>query len=749
MWEPPGRLIPLPADQRVHGFFLDYQPLLKRETVMRSFPFSAIVGQELLKKGLLANAVDPSIGGVLIRGEKGTGKTTTVRAFAAVLPAKETVSGCRFGCLKGSPLCGECRARESSGKRLVYERRAVEVVDLPLNASEDRVVGSLDLSAALRDGEKKFEPGVLGKANGNVLYIDEVNLLDDHVVDVLLDVAISGVNVVMREGVTYTHPSRFILIGTMNPEEGELRPQLLDRFGLCVEVSGERDLLLRRRIVERVLDFERDAPGFRGQWEREDGSFRRQVEDSRGRLGRVEVADRIVKTVTEVVVELGVAGHRGDLAILKTARALAAWRGGEALTAPDVRDAIRLSLPHRIPRTGVSARKAHHVERLLSWAFPGEMETGEREDTLPLPGTPHGLKRGGVVYRAPTLPDEEMERQAIAQSMERRRRSEAGGMAVAPGTCGDPDCDVCQGFVEESIVLPSSPFEVRKISVPKGRKPSDVAGKRSRAKTTGSRGRYVRSGPWRKGRDVALDATLFAAAASGHVDRETHRVRVGLDDLRGKRRERKVGNLILVVLDASASMETQRRMVATKGAVLSLLRDAYVKRDRVGLISFRDSVAEVVVPPTGSASLAAMQLTWLSSGGTTPLSIGLFAAVKTLETEQVRDPARRPLVVLITDGRANVAYFGGEPFAEAVKIGKMIRKMRVTSLVIDTDRIMMGPAALRAAMESTEKNSRSKGIFSGGPAKTVADAMGAKYLSLAEMSQSSILAAIRGRTTIM
>jgi magnesium chelatase subunit D len=223
---------------------------------------------------------------------------------------------------------------------------------------------------------------------------------------------------------------------------------------------------------------------------------------------------------------------------------------------------------------------------------------------------------------------------------------------------------------------------------------------------------------------------------------------VALSDLRGKRRERKVGNLILVVLDASASMETQRRMVATKGAVLSLLRDAYVKRDRVGLISFRDSVAEVVVPPTGSASLAAMQLTWLASGGTTPLSIGMFAAIKTLETEQVRDPGRKPLLVLITDGRANVAYFGGEPLDEAVRIGKMIKKKSVTSLVIDTDRVMMGPAALRAAMEATEKKSRTRGIFAGGPAKTVADAMGAKYLSLAEMSQAAILTAIRNRRSI-
>jgi magnesium chelatase subunit D len=376
------------------------------------------------------------------------------------------------------------------------------------------------------------------------------------------------------------------------------------------------------------------------------------------------------------------------------------------------------------------------------------MEPEEHRDVLPLPDTPHGLKRGGVIFRAPALSDKEMEAQAIAQAGERRRRSESLGAREPPRSCGDPDCDICQGFVEANISPVSSPYEVRKISVPKGRKPSDAAGKRSRAKTASSRGRYVRSGPWRQGRDLALDATLFAAAASGHVDRRTLRVHVDISDLRGKRRERKVGNLILVVLDASASMDTQRRMVATKGAVLSLLRDAYVKRDRVGLISFRDSVAEVVVPPTGSASLAAMQLTWLASGGTTPLSIGMFAAVKTLETEQVRDPGRKPLLVLITDGRANVAYFGGEPLDEAVRIGRMIRKMGATSLVIDTDRIMMGPAALRQAMEATEKNSRTRGIFSGGPAKTVADSMGAKYLSLAEMSQASILAAIRNRVIV-
>jgi len=719
---------------------------------MRLFPFSAIVGQELLKKGLLVNAVDPSIGGVLIRGEKGTGKTTAVRAFASVLPSKETVSGCRFGCLRGSVPCGECRSRESGGETLSYEVRPVEVVDLPLNASEDRVVGSLDLEAALREGSKKFEMGVLGKANGNLLYIDEVNLLDDHVVDVLLDVAVSGRNVVMREGVTFSHPSRFILVGTMNPEEGELRPQLLDRFGLCVEISGEREIERRKEIVERVLSFERDDASFLEKWGAKDAELENRILAARARMRDVEFPERIVRTVNEAVATLGVAGHRGDIAILKTARALAAWRGKRELSAADLKDAIRLSLPHRIPRAGVSQRAARQVERLLSWAFPGEMQEEEKkpEPVVPLPGTEHGLRRRGMVFRAPAYSDEERERQAIEQAMAARRRSEKAATArqETPGSCGDPDCDLCQGYMEENIHAPSAPYEVRRIAAPKGRKLSDAIGKRSRARTASTRGRYVRSGPWKQGRDIALDATLFRAAANGHVERETGRVQVAVGDLRGKRRERKVGNLILVVLDASASMETQRRMTATKGAVLSLLRDAYVKRDRVGLISFRDSVAEVVVPPTGSAALAAMQLTWLSSGGTTPLSIGLYAAVRTLEVEQVREPGRKPLVVLITDGRANVAYHGGEPLEEAVRIGKILRRMRITSLVIDTDRMMMGPAALRASMEATEKRKKTRGIFSGGPAKTVCDAMGGEYLSLAEMSRSAILAAIRERRVV-
>jgi Mg-chelatase subunit ChlI len=343
----------------------------------RIFPFSAIVGQELLKKGLLANAVDPSIGGVLIRGEKGTGKTTAVRAFAAVLPPKEVVSGCRFGCLKGQPPCAECLGRRERGEDPCWEGRPVEVVDLPLNASEDRVVGSLDLEAALREGKKRFEMGVLGKANGNILYIDEVNLLDDHVVDVLLDVAVSGRNVVMREGVTFSHPSRFILVGTMNPEEGELRPQLLDRFGLCVEVTGEKDPSLRQKIVERVLSFEQEDPDFAREFADKDKRLREQLVAAREKLPAVRLTQDVMAAVVSVAADLGVAGHRGDITILKCARALAAVKEIDIPDEECLTDAFRMSLPHRLKEdpfeeTATGRRRLDAVLSRFGTGSPGK-----------------------------------------------------------------------------------------------------------------------------------------------------------------------------------------------------------------------------------------------------------------------------------------------------------------------------------------------------------------------------------------
>lgn len=321
-------------------------------TIRDIFPFSAIVGQELAKKGLIYNAIDPSIGGILIRGEKGTGKTTIVRGFASVLPCRRVTSGCRFNCLIGDTvnLCPECMEKLSKGEKLIGEEMPVEVIDLPLNASEDRVVGSIDMEAAIKEGIKRFETGILGRSNGNILYIDEVNLLDDHIVDVLLDVAVSGINIVEREGITYSHPSRFILVGTMNPEEGDLRPQLIDRFGLCVDIESEHNLGLRMEIVKRVLRYEKKDKDFIEHYTREDSLLRERIELARKRISSVEIGEELLNTIVEITTEIGVDGHRGDISIIKVAKAAAAFRNKREPSEDEITDAIKLSLPHRLKR---------------------------------------------------------------------------------------------------------------------------------------------------------------------------------------------------------------------------------------------------------------------------------------------------------------------------------------------------------------------------------------------------------------
>ncbi|RMG60860.1 MAG: hypothetical protein D6713_01700, partial [Deltaproteobacteria bacterium] len=306
-------------------------------------PFSSLVGHELLKKALIYVAVDPGIGGLLIRGEKGTGKTTAVRSFARVLPEKEVAEGCRFGCFRGGELCPECAER---GDSLQWVRAPVEVVELPLNATEDRVVGSIDVERALLRGEKAFEMGILGQAHGNVLYIDEVNLLEDHIVDLLLDVSVSGVNRVRREGVSFDHPCRFILVGSMNPEEGELRPQFLDRFGLSVEVWGFEDFRLRSEVVRRVLLWE--SGGSLPEWEEADEEVRRRIEEARRRLAGVEVPEEVVERVCRVASEVGVSGLRGDINVVRVARASAAYRGLPRVDREGLKEGILLALPHRV-----------------------------------------------------------------------------------------------------------------------------------------------------------------------------------------------------------------------------------------------------------------------------------------------------------------------------------------------------------------------------------------------------------------
>ena len=314
-----------------------------------SYPFTAIIGQDQMKLALVLNAINPSIGGVLIRGEKGTGKSTAVRALARLLPEQEVVAGCHFGCHPDDreSLCSDCRELAAKGP-LPRTTRRMRVVELPINASEDRVVGTIDLEAALKEGSRRFEPGVLAEANRNILYVDEVNLLDDHIVDVLLDAAAMGVNVVEREGVSVMHPARFILVGTMNPEEGELRPQLLDRFGLCVDVEGIRDLDQRVEIVEQRAGWEENPSAFYDSHHAAEQALQGQIASGIATFPEVNLSREILRMIAQLSIALEVDGHRADLVCARAAQAKAAYDGAEEVAMAHVTEVAEMVYPHRV-----------------------------------------------------------------------------------------------------------------------------------------------------------------------------------------------------------------------------------------------------------------------------------------------------------------------------------------------------------------------------------------------------------------
>ncbi len=340
----------------------------------KHFPFSAIVGQDEMKLAILATAVDPGIGGVLVLGDRGTGKSTAVRALAALLPEIRSVEGCAYGCdpAAGTPSCEQCAVLKAEGKTRIKSRmRPVPVVDLPLGATEDRVVGALDLERALSQGVKAFEPGLLAKANRGYLYIDEVNLLEDHLVDLLIDVAASGENMVEREGLSVRHPARFVLVGSGNPEEGELRPQLLDRFGLAVDVSTPTELALRIEVVRRRDAFERAPEQFIARWQAEDDKIRKRIVAARKRLPELELSDRALERAAQLCVALGTDGLRGELALMRAARALAAYEGAREVNDDHLRRMAPPALRHRLRRNplddaGSGTRVARAVDEVFA-----------------------------------------------------------------------------------------------------------------------------------------------------------------------------------------------------------------------------------------------------------------------------------------------------------------------------------------------------------------------------------------------
>jgi magnesium chelatase subunit D len=644
---------------------------------LTQFPFSAVVAMDDMRLALILNAVSPAIGGVLVRGEKGTAKSTAVRALTAVLPPVDVVAGCRFSCSPSSPDPGCPDGPHTDAA--TSERRTARLVELPVGATEDRLTGSLDLGRALTEGVTSFQPGLLAAAHRGVLYVDEVNLLHDHLVDLLLDAAALGTSYVERDGVSVRHEARFLLVGTMNPEEGELRPQLLDRFGLTVEAAAPRDPASRAEVVRRRISFDADPAAFAARFAPAEASLAAAIAAAQERLPSVVLDDAALERIAGVCASFDVDGLRADIVIARTAAAHAAWRGGLTVSREDIRVASRLALPHRRRRNPFDAPGLD--ERQLDDALGGEDDEPEPD---PPPGGGQGPDDGGQG------PDD-------------------GGQDDTPTDGGEGGREPAgqAGAGRQSVAPSGAPFRARRLEVPG--KGQGTAGRRSRAATDVGRSVGARPPlPAARTLDVHLTATL---AASAPHQRRRGRSGPGLvlerADLREHRREGRESNLVLFVVDASGSMAARRRMEAVKGAVLSLLLDAYQRRDKVGLVCFRGAGADLLLPPTSSVDAAARRLESMPSGGRTPLAAGLAEAHATLRRERLRDPLRRPLLVLVTDGRHTA---GGEPSAAAGNL----RRDGIAAVVVDCE---SGPVRL-------------------GLAAGLAQALGAEYLNLGGLSAS-------------
>ncbi|MEU1261829.1 putative cobaltochelatase [Streptomyces cellulosae] len=629
------------------------------------FPFTAVVGQDDLRLALLLNAVSPSVGGVLVRGEKGTAKSTAVRALTSLLPEVAVVPGCRFSCDPAAPDPGCPDGPHEGGG--VGASRPARMVELPVGASEDRLVGALDIERALAEGVKAFEPGLLAAAHRGILYVDEVNLLHDHLVDLLLDAAAMGASYVEREGVSVRHAARFLLVGTMNPEEGELRPQLLDRFGLTVEVSASREPDQRVEVVRRRLAYDDDPAGFAARWADEETAVRQRIVAARELLPSVRLGDGALRQIAATCAAFEVDGMRADIVMARTATALAAWAGRTDVLAEDVRQAALLALPHRRRRNPFDAPGLD--EDKLDQTL--EEFSGSSGDDDPDPDGNGGGPGGGG---GQPEPDEG----PAGDGADAAAPPEQGEGEPAPGGAG-----------EQSPVRAAEPFRTKVLSVPgigEG-----AAGRRSRARTEHGRTTGARR-PQGALTKLHLAATVQAAAPHQRARGRSGRgLVVRRDDLRQATREGREGNLVLFVVDASGSMAARQRMSAVKGAVLSLLLDAYQRRDKVGLVTFRGSAADVALPPTSSVDAAAARLESLPTGGRTPLAAGLLKAHDVLRVERLRDPARRALVVVVTDGRATG---GPEPVALASRAARLFAAEGVASVVVDCE---SGPVRLGLA----------------------------------------------------
>ncbi len=614
----------------------------------KCFPFSAVLGQKRIKMALILNMINPHIGGVLISGEKGTAKSTLVRGFSNIVSH-------------------------------------INVVDLPLNITEDRLIGSIDIKKALRDGEKRFEEGILYKAHKQILYVDEINLLSEHIVNILLEVLSTGINIVEREGISYSHPSSFILVGSMNPEEGILRPQLLDKFGLYVEAKGERNIDNRIEVIKRYLDYEKNPLDFYLKWEEENRKVQRVIDTGRAIIKGVKIKDEDYNFAVDLSKQGNCSGHRAEIILIETAKAIAAFNQRQYIIQEDIRDAASYVLPHRIKESVT----IEEIEQTLDDSIREDNNTEKKE-----------YEESRKNYN---LDKESLKEDGISDDQ------------------GEVMEENIEGITPISQDI-SIEVEFGKKTINKG------AGKRSKVKTDSLKGRYIKYRmPKGKVKDIAFDAT-FRIAACNQKNRNKNGLAICIkpQDIREKVREKHTGATILFAVDISGSMGAKRRMGAVKGAVLSLLKDAYQKRDSIGIVVFRKDRAEILLNITRSVDLAEKCLRKLPTGGKTPLAAGLHTSYQVLKADKTKNPDSLQYLVIVSDGKANVPLKTENPLGDAFELGEKIRNEGIKTMVIDTE----------------------KNYIEYGFAKKLADKMNSKYLKISQISKNDIETSIKSLLNI-
>ncbi len=627
------------------------------------YPMAAVVGQEQVKKALMIALVNPRAGGLLIGGRKGTAKSVLARS---------------------------CR-------ELLGERRMVE---LPLNITEDMLFGSIDLEYAVSRGEKRFAPGILARAHGNILYVDEVNLLRPELLTAVLDANAAGVNNVERDGISFSHPVQLTLIATMNPEEGVLPGHLLDRFGMYVDVQGEMELPRRVEIMRRALKYAADADAFRQEFAAATAELAEQIKNAAELLPRIELSEAMLRLAAQMSAQAFCAGHRADICLLEVARALAALSGRSFVLPGDVEEAALFVLPHRTRRPQEE-----------------QLQEEEQEEDSDTPQNDEENNDADADEEMPPPPPQEEHDETLGDNAgEDDEPQEGDNERKEQGKRPAP---------EEQLAPVDKNFPLLRLALAwgKDRKLRRGSGKRSTTKTDLKQGRYVRAElPQNKVEDLAFDATIRAAAPFQKMrPRHGCALTIREEDLRQKVREKRIGSTFLFAVDASGSMGARERMRAVKGAVFQMLQEAYQKRDRVGMLAFRRRKAEMLLPITRSVDLAQKCLAELPTGGATPLADGLSLALTTLALLTKRERDMEPILVLVTDGRANAAENGGNPVESALSMAEKLRRAKITSLVIDTE----------------------SGFIKLGLAKRIAVAMGASYYTLQRLSEENIINIVR------